>query len=173
MLRTTLLGLAMLCVLPAQGQTPPPTPGATVEVNDSLYSAQYVAWLLAGGARGDGGGLNGISSGDLAAADYTGSGVDSAPTDGGDAPPPFVCSHSRVRYQPSGFIGANWLNAHDGAQLFYYRFTNSLPVAQKFTRTVEGTVTSSFDGSITLSAACAKVGVTVEVKVQETFPRKT
>lgn len=88
------------------------------------------------------------------------------PSDAAD----YGCQHSVVFYTPSGGIGLDWVNPHNGIQLFYNTFTNNSSVQQSFSQTVSGTVRCTYEGSLTISVACAKVGVDVEVKVSREYP---
>lgn len=88
------------------------------------------------------------------------------PSDAAD----YGCEHALIFYMPSGGIGLDWISPHDGIQLFYNIFTNNSNVQQSFSQTVSGTVRCTYEGSLTLSVACAKVGVDVEVKVSREYP---
>lgn len=80
------------------------------------------------------------------------------------------CTHARVRFQPSGSVGFTWVNPRQGEQIFYCAFTNKTHLDQSFTQEVRRSITSTFDGSLNLEVACAKVGVSVQEEVKQTFP---
>lgn len=81
------------------------------------------------------------------------------------------CIHSGKRVEiPSGSVGENWVSPRNGPQLFHNSFHNQTSVIQTYSQEVRGEVTSSFDGSLTLSAACARVGASVVVSLSRVYP---
>jgi hypothetical protein len=62
------------------------------------------------------------------------------------------------------------VHPRDGEQLFHNTFVNETSAAQSFAQEVTGEIRSTFDGSLSLSVACAAVGVGVVVGVRRTFP---
>lgn len=80
------------------------------------------------------------------------------------------CVHTAKGEITSGCVGQNWCNEHDGKQIFFNKFSNKTSISQTFSEMVSSTIKTSFEGSITLAAACAKVGVDMEVKISRTFP---
>lgn len=121
---------------------------ATVEVVDMLQDVPYAtdpSWWTSFSNRPSSGG------GSSDAADYG-------------------CQHLQLFYMPSGSIGLDWIYPHNGIQLFYNVFTNNSTLQQSFSQNVSGSVRCTYEGSLTLSVACAKVGVDVEVKVSRDFP---
>lgn len=85
-------------------------------------------------------------------------------------PPPEPCKHKIHTYAPSGCIGDEWVEPHDGQTLFYDILTNQTNVQQSMTREVSGKITTTIEGGLNLTYFCAKAQIETEVAVKQVFP---
>lgn len=135
--------------------------GATVTVWGT-YSPVGTVSTYSGGDTVPGSGTSGTSAPNAGEA----TGTDGPIQDGGGG-----CSHPIFRYDiPATYIPSGWFNSRNGAQLFFNTFVNNTSVEQNFSQEVEGSIQTTYEGSVQISVVCAKIGIEKIQKVKKVFP---